>query len=77
MYVFKYINLTVFLISFAFGIFAVYVTTSPMRKIVVYPTPDNLDKVQYKDDTDTCFVYKQEKVKCPANKNDIYKVLPQ
>lgn len=74
---FKYINVPVFLIALALGIFAVYVNVNPMRKIVVYPTPDNLEKVQYKDDADTCFVFEQEKVKCPANRDEIYQVIPQ
>ena len=71
---FKFINIPVFIIALALGIFAVYVTTSPMRKIIVYPTPDNIDKLLYKDMTDSCFTYTQEKVKCPANKDEIYQI---
>lgn len=73
----KFMNVPVFFIALALGIFAVYINTSPMRKIVVYPTPDNLDKVQYKDETGTCFSYDAIKVQCPTNKDQIYKVVPQ
>jgi hypothetical protein len=75
--IFKYINISVFLIAFAFGIFAVYITSSPMRKIVVYPTPENLDKIQYKDDVGTCFEYEQEKIQCPNSRDKIFQVIPQ
>lgn len=75
--IFKYINIPLFIIAFAFGVFAVYITSNPMRKIVVYPTPENLDKIQYKDDSGTCFEYEQEKVQCPTNRDQIFKVIPQ
>jgi hypothetical protein len=71
---FKFINIPVFIITLALGIMAVYVTTSPLRKIIVYPTPDNIDKLLYKDRTDACFKYEQEKVTCPANKDEVYQI---
>lgn len=77
MRLFKYINIPAFLISLALGIFFVYITVPDMRKIYVYPTPDNVDTLQYRDKTNTCFEFKQEKVACPANENDISKISPQ
>ena len=41
------------------------------RKIYIYPTPENIEKIQYIDATETCFDFKQEKVKCPKNEKDI------
>lgn len=73
----QFINIPVFLISFAIGVFVVYITMSPTRKIIVYPTPDNIDKIMYKDATDACFTYKQEKVKCPANKENLFQIPEQ
>ena len=52
---FKFIDFKIFLFSLAFGLFAVYMIAPDMRKIYVYPTPENIDVVQYKDKTDTCF----------------------
>ena len=52
---FKYINFKIFLFSLAFGLFAVYMTAPDMRKIYVYPTPEHVDLIQYKDKTYTCF----------------------
>ena len=48
-----------------------------MRKIYVYPTPENADVLQYRDKTGNCFSIKQKEVKCPANANDIAKVPSQ
>jgi hypothetical protein len=60
----KYINVPVFLISFALGVFAVYVTAPDKKKIIVYPTPDNAQHVQYKDGAGNCFQFKQTKAQC-------------
>jgi len=68
---FKYINFKIFLISLAFGLFAVYMTAPDMRKIYVYPTPDNIDIIQYKDKSDTCFSFNQTEVNCPRDTNKI------
>jgi hypothetical protein len=74
MYIFKYINLYVFIVSLAFGIFAVYITAPDKRKIVVYPTHENSGILQYKDKTNSCFSIVEREVKCPANDKDIAKV---
>ena len=74
---FKYINLPVFIISLCLGIFAVYITLPDMRKIYVYPTPENVDALQIKDKTDTCFSFSQKEVGCPADESKISRVAPQ
>jgi hypothetical protein len=68
---FEYINLKVFIISFAIGIFCVYIMGPDIKKIYVYPTISNVGKVQYKDRADNCFVYKENEVKCPLDKSMI------
>jgi hypothetical protein len=42
-----------------------------MRKIYVYPTPENIDILQYRDSTDSCFKFKQEEVDCPTDESEI------
>ena len=74
MNVLKYINVYVFIVSLAFGIFAVYITTPEKRKIVVYPTHENSGILQFKDKTNSCFSVVETEVKCPANDKDIAKV---
>jgi len=73
----KYINVPVFIVSLAFGLFAVYINSDDIRKIYVYPTPENVDLMQYRDKTGTCFNYKQTKMTCPQNEADIAKVPAQ
>ena len=51
----KFINIPAFIISLAIGIFLVYVSNPRPSVIYVYPTPDNLDQMQYKDQSGTCF----------------------
>jgi hypothetical protein len=63
----KYINLPVFIISLVVGLFFVYVYQSEKRVIYVYPRPDNIDYIQYKDATGACFKTKQENVKCSSD----------
>lgn len=67
----KYINFKIFLVSLAFGLFAVYMTAPNMRKIYVYPSPENINILQYKDKSDTCFSFQQTEVKCPSDKSKI------
>lgn len=71
---FGYINLNVFLISFAIGLFFIYIMGPDMKKIVVFPTIENSGKVQYQDNSDNCFVYKPTEVKCPSDTSLIHNI---
>ena len=62
----KYINIPLFIISLAIGLFFVYIYQADKRTIYVYPKPDNVDLIQYKDKAGTCFNVKQASVKCTA-----------
>jgi|UniRef100_A0A6C0HWH2 hypothetical protein len=71
----KYISIPIFALSFLLGLIAVYIVgQGEMRKIYVYPTPENLEKIQYKDNTETCFEFKQKEVACPTNPDEISKI---
>jgi len=72
--VFRFIDMKILLISLALGLFAVYITMPDQRLIYVYPTPENVDILQYKDRTDSCFSIKQTEVACPVNEKDIAKI---
>ena len=67
----KFINIPIFIISLALGIFVTYITTEPTKSIVVYPNPDNIDKILYKDAADNCFKFKANEVKCPSDEKKI------
>ena len=67
----KYINFSVFLVSLAIGILFVYLFQPELNVIYVYPTPDNQNKILYKDKTDNCFKFNAEEVECPDDTTKI------
>jgi len=64
---FNLINLRIFLISFAIGLFLVYIYGPEMKTIYIYPSPENVDKIIFKDDADNCFQFDSYEVECPKN----------
>lgn len=71
----KFLNIQLFMISFAIGIFAVYVfNNNDKRKIIVHPTPENIDQIQYKDESGNCFQFKQTQVSCPEKDIGLHKI---
>lgn len=68
---FKLINIPVFIISLALGLFFAYVTMPKLTTIYVYPNPLTKEKVLYKDATDTCFKFDEVSVECPVDKSKI------
>ena len=63
----NYISLPIFLISFAIGLFFVYVIGPEFKTIYVYPNPQNYMKNQYKDASGQCFQFKPLETSCPFN----------
>ena len=69
----KYINLPIFVASFAIGMLFVYLYTNDKRTILVYPRPDNVGELEYRDPTGACFYFKQTEVECPTDETKISK----
>jgi hypothetical protein len=67
----KYINFPVFITSFFVGLLVVYLYTDRNKKIYVYPTPETVDILQYRDQTGHCFSFQQKEVSCPKDKKKI------
>lgn len=63
----KYISLPIFLLSFALGLFFIYIIGPERKNIYIYPTPSNYTKYQYKDNAEQCFEFKPVKTECPIN----------
>lgn len=62
------ISFPAFFISLAIGLLLVYMFNPTPTVIYVYPTPDNIDKIQYKDYADNCYEFTSKEVKCPQDK---------
>ena len=73
----KLISIPVFLISFAIGVLIVYLTNPPPREIMVYPTPENVGELLYKDRANQCYRFIPKEVKCSSNKNKTVNIPPQ
>ncbi len=72
--IFKYISLPVFLVSFTIGIFFVYILGPDMKTVLIYPSPDNVEKVLFKDKADNCFYFQPVETECPTDKSLIHDI---
>ena len=70
----NYISLPIFLASFAVGIFFIYILGPKMNKIYIYPTPENVHKILFKDKADNCFYFEEEIVECPKDESLISRI---
>ena len=69
----NYISLPIFLVSFIVGIFFVYLIGPETKTIYIYPSPENVDKILFKDKADNCFYFQEEIVECPKGESLISK----
>jgi len=67
----KFLNVPVLIISLSIGLFISYVIKPNTNIIYVYPTPENINKIQYKDKGDNCFGFTSKEVECPSNQAKI------
>ena len=70
----NYISIPIFLISFAIGLFFIYVLGPEMKTIYIYPSPENVDKVLFKDKADNCFYFEENVVEGPKDEKLISKI---
>jgi hypothetical protein len=70
----NYISLPIFLISFAIGLLFIYLMGPEMKTIYVYPSPENVDKILFKDKAENCFYFEEENVECPKDESLISKI---
>jgi hypothetical protein len=72
--IFNYISLPAFLISFAIGLLFIYIMGPEMKTIYIYPSPENVDKVLFKDKAENCFYFEEQNTECPKDKNILSKI---
>jgi hypothetical protein len=65
----KYISLPVFIISFAVGMLCSYLWGDDLKIIHIFPTPNNVKKIQYVDKSGNCYSYQYKEVQCPSDKS--------
>lgn len=69
-----YISIPIFVISFAIGLFFIYIIGPELKTIYIYPSPENTNKVLFKDKADNCFYFEEEIVDCPKDGSLISKI---
>ena len=67
----KYISIKVFIASLCLGLLFAYLSSPTPTIIEVYPTPDNIDRVEYIDKANNCFKFNATEVKCPSDRRSI------
>ena len=69
LYYMKYAIL--FLVSFVVGMVFVYLSPVEHKTILVFPSPDNIKKLQYKDNAEQCFDLSAKLVDCTKGAKNI------
>lgn len=63
----NYISLPLFIGSFLLGLFYIFLIGPEKKEYELYPTPYNVNNIQYKDEVNNCFKYNYHKMECPLN----------
>ena len=45
-----------------------------MKTIYIYPSPENVDKILFRDKANNCFYFEEENTECPKNESLISKI---
>lgn len=57
------------MIGIVVGIIGIYGIKPVMADVIKYPTPENCDRLIYKDKNGMCYKYNTKVVNCDANEN--------
>jgi hypothetical protein len=67
------IDINFFIIALSVGLLFVYIHNPNKHVVYVFPTPENVNSVQYKDLSDNCYQFKANEVSCPKDSSKIEK----
>ena len=67
------IDFRIFILSLCIGLFFAYITSPPLETILVYPNPDNEEKLLYKDKSGLCHRFTSQEIDCPSDPSKIRK----
>jgi hypothetical protein len=70
----KYISLPAFFISLVIGLFFIYLFGPETKTIYIYPTPENVENILFKDKADNCFYLEPRELNCSDSKVEIMKI---
>lgn len=68
---FSGMHILLFLAAFVVGCVLVYISPIEHKTVFVYPTPNNIKNLQYKDTAGQCHVFDAKEVKCTKDAKSI------
>jgi hypothetical protein len=74
MFIINNINPKWFFLSLSLGLLIVYCSTPNPEIIIKYPTPENSNRTVFSDDSDNCYKFITDEIKCP--KSDLINEIP-
>lgn len=72
--IFQFIDFKVFFVSLSIGLLYIYLSEEYKKVVVIYPTPENINKYVYRDNANNCFSYKLEETGCPNSSEKYVKI---
>ena len=70
----NYINIPIFIVSFIIGIIVICFMGPDIKKVFVYPTPENVNDILFQDTANNCFEFYTVESACPADKTKIMNI---
>lgn len=67
----KFFSLKAFILGLMIGLFFIYIIEPKYKKIYVYPTPENINDIQYVDKANNCFSFVANKKECSQDDSNI------
>ena len=74
MFLIDKIDPLVFLLSLCVGLFLTYIFSPTPDVIIKYPTPENTNKLIFKDNADNCYKFTSNQVTCPSDISKIKEI---